>query len=267
MRSPHQMNNSSSEELHTIFVGRERIHIDSLESTNIYATDLLAKSTPSEGTAISASFQTIGRGQIGRYWYGSAGLNVMTSIILYPKFLTASEQFLLSIAISCAIRDVVEFFVPDKLVTIKWPNDIYVNDDKVAGMLVQNALQGSSISNTVVGIGINVNETLFPSDLPNPISILLATHKVHSLTSVYHRLFESIERYYLQLRRGERESLTAKYIGYLYKRGEVQKFLLEDGQEVIGIIKHVEAIGKLVVNIEGKERSFAFRELRMVINQ
>lgn len=260
------MKSTLTNDLSTMFIGRERIHLASIESTNLLALDLLSKSKPSEGTVISTDYQLMGRGQIGRYWYGSAGLNAMCSVILYPKFISASEQFLLSIVTSCAIRELVEGLLPSRDVKIKWPNDIYIDDKKVAGLLIQNSLQGSTIAHSILGIGINVNEVDFPESLPNPTSIFGESQKRESLELIYAKLFSNIEHYYLRLRRGEVEPLRAEYISQLYKRGDVHEFRLENGENVYGIIQHVDRLGKLIVSIEGKEQSFAFRELTMLFD-
>ena len=135
-----------------------------LPSTNQYAQELLSKSKPVEGTVISAQNQHAGRGQIGSSWEAAPGQNLTLSIILYPQFLAIQHQFQLNQSISLGVRDFIAKYV-QKPVKIKWPNDIYVNEKKIGGILIQNTLSGSSIQSTIAGIGINVNQKHFESML------------------------------------------------------------------------------------------------------
>ena len=134
------------------FYGAKHYHLSEIDSTNNYALNLLSKSTPAEGTTISADFQTHGRGQYGRDWLSESTKNLLSSIILYPDFLPANEQFSLSKAVSLAVRNCINSFLPSKEIRIKWPNDIYCDDKKIAGILIQNLLTGNKINVSVIGI-------------------------------------------------------------------------------------------------------------------
>ena len=151
-------------------IGNNHIRLNRVNSTNKYAVEMIAKSKPIEGTVISASFQYEGRGQIGRFWESEAEKNITCSTILRPDFLEASDQFQLNIAISLALHDFISHFLDNKDVKIKWPNDIYVGDKKIAGILLQNSLIGKKVNSTIVGTGININQTEFSGDVPNPTS-------------------------------------------------------------------------------------------------
>jgi len=240
------------------------MHLTTTESTNKYASELLAKGEVAEGMVVTTDYQSMGRGQIGRSWYGSSGLNVMCSLVLKPKFLQPRQQFQLSIAVSCALRRSIAGLSPNKEVAIKWPNDIYVGSRKVAGILIQNSIAGSTITNTIVGMGVNVNEQIFPPDLPNPTSLSLLQGGDLDLPRVYAAIFRDIEYYYLKLRNGHSTHLLAEYHTHLYSRGQVTAFAMADGTEVQGIIEHVDEQGKLVVLMDGVQRSFAFREVRLL---
>jgi len=249
-----------------INIGSHRIQLTEVDSTNTYAQELVSKSNPQEGTAITALYQTLGRGQIGRYWYSSKEKNAMSSVILYPSFLLAKDQFYLSIAVSCAVRKSLANILPSKDVSIKWPNDLYVGDKKVAGLLLQNTLIGNNIGHSIIGIGINVNEEKYPTELPNPTSIFLETRKLTGLEHIYTSIWQELDKYYLQLRLGRKEQLMSEYISYLYGRDMVKQYKREDGTLIHGLIQHVDNQGKLVMLINGEVEKFAFREIRLVVD-
>ena len=132
------------------------IHLEETDSTNKYLNELCNKQCVEELTTITADFQTSGRGQRGNSWESEAGQNLMFSFVLYPTFLKARRQFLLSQIISLAIKEELERYVSN--ISIKWPNDIYWKDKKICGMLIENDLTGVHISRSITGIGINVNQ-------------------------------------------------------------------------------------------------------------
>ncbi len=250
----------------TLFVGREHQHISEVDSTNAYAQKLIAKSNPSEGAVISTSYQTLGRGQIGRTWHSNRSQNILCSTILRPKFLVPKDQFQLNMAISCAIRAFVEDVLSKGLVTIKWPNDVYINHSKVAGLLIQNTISGSTISSAIIGLGININEKNFPTDLPNPTSLSMIKNRVFDIDHLYPTLFSYIEQYYLKLKAGHIDEIRSEYISHLYLKDKVGVYTLSDGSTISAILQHVQEDGKLVLLVDGKERYFSFRELRFPVN-
>mgnify|MGYP003526946868 CR=1 FL=1 len=122
-----------------------------------------------EGTVVSTSFQTKGRGQLTNVWEAEEGKNILCSILLRPTALPIKSQFLISQAISVAIVDVLNTFAED--FSIKWPNDIYYKEEKIAGILIENTLSSKGIDSCIIGLGLNVNQQSFKSDAPNPISL------------------------------------------------------------------------------------------------
>ncbi|MEO0875802.1 MAG: biotin--[acetyl-CoA-carboxylase] ligase, partial [Bacteroidota bacterium] len=177
--------------LNTLFVGNVVQHFEVLPSTNAYATELLAKTAPNEGTVISAAYQEAGRGQIGSSWTASAGENLLLSVILYPRWLVAQQQFLLSRAVALAVADTITHYV-DGQAQVKWPNDVYFGDKKLAGILIQNSLSGKYLQWSVVGIGLNVNEAAFPVDLPKAGSLFLSAGQKFDLAEVQQTLFKRL---------------------------------------------------------------------------
>lgn len=231
----------------TLFVGKVVLHFPILDSTNKYALELLAKSRPTEGTVISTSEQVAGRGQIGRSWVSEPHQNIAASIIFYPSFLAVRQQFLLSQAVALGVAECLEKYLDKKEVKVKWPNDIYAGSGKLAGILIQNSLSGTRIVSSVVGIGINVNQTGFPSELPNPSSLFLETGNTFDLPSLLDDLCYHLETRYLQLRGGSLSELRSDYHARLYRLEENICFQPREGRPFQGSICGVDEQGQLLV--------------------
>ncbi len=249
--------------INTLFIGRNFEEHPELASTNAHAQLLLSKSKPSEGTVISAQNQTAGRGQIGSLWESEPDKNLNLSILFYPTFLPVPQQFQLNQAICLGVRDFVAKYV-QKTVKIKWSNDIYVNDNKICGILIQNTLKGVQIQSSIVGIGINVNQTEFLSQPPNPTSFKLETHRDFDLTAMKRTLCECIEPRYFQLKNGRHDELYLDYLSHLYRYQELALFQRPNGEAFMGMIMGVSDIGKLQIETSGKMEEFGIKEVKFV---
>lgn len=215
-------------------------------STNATLLSMVAKNSPSEGTAILAHYQTQGRGQIGRKWHSKAGLNLLTSLLLRPNSLAISDQYLLNVYLSIAISDYIIAQGIDEI-SIKWPNDIYIGHSKVCGLLIQCSLKGKTIQSAVVGIGLNLNQTLWPSYLPNPISLSSATSLSYDITAEAMRVYACLDKRYQQLLDGDHDSLLRTYHDRLYGRDTVATYYIE-GQAAEGRIKGIDNEGRLLID-------------------
>jgi len=252
----------------SLLIGHQHIRLKRVHSTNKYAVDIISKSKPIEGTVISASFQYDGRGQIGRYWESEEGKNITCSTILRPKFLMAHDQFQLNMAVSLAILDFIEHFISDKKhkVQIKWPNDIYVNDEKIAGILIQNALVGKFINSSVIGTGININQVSFSDKTPNPTSLAKILNFEVDIEMAIQWLFRFLTKRYLQLSSGLVEAIRNEFLENLYRKETWANFEDENGSIFSGKIIGVDEIGQLVIELRnGTNKSFAFREVKFII--
>ena len=156
-------------------IGIKIIKLDEIDSTNNYTSKLLANSNVIEGTVVVAKAQSSGRGQLSNQWESEYGKNILASFVFYPKFLPVQQQFLLSKVIALGVRDLLTLFV-DK-VKVKWPNDIYIDNKKVAGILIENSIMGHTLESSIAGVGININQTVFLSDAPNPVSLIYSLKK------------------------------------------------------------------------------------------
>lgn len=249
----------------TLFVGKVIHHFENLPSTNDYANNLLSKSKPSEGTVISTYNQTKGKGQHGSIWESSVNQNLTLSILLQPSFLLPKHQFWLSQAIALAVRDFVADFVIHKKVFIKWSNDIYIEDEKVAGILIQNIISGSSISHSIIGIGININQTNFGFDSHRKAtSLAKANQKNYNLDELRQHLFWYIEVHYLQLKSNKIHKIQADYMDLLYKYQVPHLYELPNGERFTGFIQGLTPFGNLVINKNGELLTFGIKEVKFL---
>ncbi len=248
----------------TLFVGKVLFEFDSLNSTNQYAYELLAKERPAEGTVILTHNQYAGKGQATNKWESEPLKNLTFTIILYPKFLPARKQFLLNQVVSLSVFDTLKKYISDGL-TIKWPNDIYVFDKKITGILIQNSLKGSSLQSTIIGIGLNVNQKQFISDAPNPTSLALEIGKIVDLKTLLAEFCQHLESNYLQLKGGQTTQLQQRYLNALYRLKQQQHYRRGDGSIFKGQIMGVTDIGKLIIKTQNGIEEFAFKEVSYLL--
>lgn len=227
----------------TLFVGQIINYLPSCQSTNDEAADLIAQRDPSEGTLVVTDHQTAGRGQRGNVWQARPGQNLTFSLILKPTFLRATDQFWLNMAISLGIIDVLQPSISGT-VCIKWPNDIYVNDQKMGGILIENTLHGYGIAWSVAGIGLNVNQADFEYPTATSMQQQAPLANGYDLPGLLRSGCECIEQRYLQLRAGRRDEMKADYLARLYRYRQVHTF--ESGERTFqGQITGVDPLGRL----------------------
>lgn len=237
------------------------ITLEQCESTNALARDA---SRYHHGDIIVAIAQTAGRGQRGNRWESEAGRNLTFSIVLEPKHIGASEQFMLSEAVALAIADTLQQFAIDS--RIKWTNDIYVGDRKICGILIENELLDSHLTRSVVGIGLNVNQTLFSSWIPNPTSMASETGINYNTDEVLKVLAARIEERTAMLDDNlGRGRIENDYHALLYRRDECHRYRLADGRTVEGTIRGVRARGELIVEFDGELHEFLFKQIEFII--
>ncbi len=240
------------------------ISLDETSSTNSDLKQLLQKQPLPEGSVVKADFQTQGRGQAGNSWFSGKGYNLLFSFVLYPSFVMAKEQFIISRIVSLALKKVLDQYVDN--ISIKWPNDIYWKDKKIAGMLIENSLMGQQINFSVVGIGLNVNQDEFPSELPNPVSIKQITGNEYNRDEVLKKFFEVFFHLYHSLQHGEEQCIEQDYINQLYRRDGYHWYEDKDGR-FEGKIKDVLPSGHLILEtlIGDEERQYAFKEVSFAL--
>ncbi len=244
----------------TLIIGKVLQELESCLSTNLYAKQLLAKSKPLEGTAISTDNQTAGRGQYGNNWQSEAGKNIAFSVILYPK-IPVSEQFYISKITSLACVKALKS-ISNLDFEIKWPNDIYYKNQKLGGILIENQIAGNNISNSVVGIGINLNQETF-DNLPHASSLFLLVRYLLSRKKCLEILIQHLDAEYLRLKQGNYAKIDAEY-HQLLKAYQTEFTFKEDGEIKIGVVQEVNKAGQLVVAVKGEMKAYNFKEIEWV---
>lgn len=241
------------------------ITVDETSSTNT----LLKEMNASHGTAVMAIRQTAGRGQRGNTWESEPGKNVTLSIILRPKSLPAADQFVISMIVAVAtarlVSDYLKIAQVDKKVTVKWPNDIYVGEKKISGILIENAISSGAVASSIIGIGLNVNQVKFLSDAPNPISLANITGCEYDVSEVAERLVEKILNLYDEtVLAGKIPELEQTYRSLLYRRTGIYQWReAETGRVFKAEIYGIDPFGRLMLkeDLKATPTAYAFKEV------
>ena len=244
----------------TLFTGQQLVWLPSCPSTNSEAQTLVGQNRASEGCTVITDAQTAGRGQRGNGWEAAPGENLTLSVVLFPTFLTAVAQFALSQAVALAVYDWASSLLgAESALKMKWPNDLYFGGQKLGGILIENALGGSKIQHSIVGMGLNVNQQRFA--VTTATSLAQLTGRRYQLATVAALLLECLERRYLQLRAGQIGALRKAYLQVLYRYQEKHPYEV-DGRLVEGTIVGVEEDGRLALELNGEVRRFGLQEIR-----
>ena len=228
------------------------IHIDETDSTNRWLK------AHGEGTmVVVADYQTAGKGCGTNSWESERGKNLTFSMLIHPTDIPASQQFRITEVVSVALCEVLEQYIGD--VSIKWPNDIYMGDKKICGVLIENRLQGNVIVDSIIGIGLNVNQTEFVSDAPNPVSLRQLLGREIDREALLHDFLETLETV------SSSETTYSAYRNKLFRMGKQAVFSDETGR-FEGTIQDVETDGRLLIkDLSGQARRYAFKEVQFVI--
>ena len=242
----------------TQFIGQHIIYEAVCASTNRLAAQCLDKMAVSEGAVVVTDHQYQGRGQRGNTWYSEPHKNLTFSVVLHPTFLAAQQIFSLNIITALAIQNVLAYYIPSGL-CIKWPNDIYYQDKKLGGILIENVLEKRTIKASIIGIGLNVNQSCFT--LPMPTSLSLVCQRTFSLPQLLTQILARLERNYLQLRAQGIAPLKAAYLENMYWMYEIHTF--KDKHHTFqGAIKGIDAVGRLVLErADGTSKNYNMQEI------
>jgi BirA family biotin operon repressor/biotin-[acetyl-CoA-carboxylase] ligase len=245
----------------------EIIYLEETNSTNVYVQQLLSNGkNVEEGTLVWTGFQTAGRGQSLNTWESEKDANLTFSILLCPDFLPVTGQFLLSQVAALGIVDFLSSFCKLQNLSIKWPNDIYWKDKKICGMLIENLLSGTSISHAILGIGININQTVFKGDAPNPVSVRQINGETYDLNLAIGFVRDAILKRYMQLLRDEKGQIRKDYTDALY-RGKGYFIYKDKSGDFLACIKEIRDTGILVLETDaGEKRAYAFKEVAFVMD-
>ena len=240
-------------------------HIPVLQSTNEYMQKLIENKDYAEGLVITTDYQEKGKGHGNNTWESQKGQNLLFSLLLKPSFIEPSGQFALTECISLALVRSLKKIIPEKTITIKWPNDIYIDNMKVGGILIQNTIRGNEIANTIAGIGLNVSQLTFPSELPNPISIRQVTGHEHNRDEVLQTILREIGEIYSRMpEAGYHKLMRSDYHENLYRFKEWSQF--RDTGVFRAMITGVDRFGQLQLMKEsGEIFSYGYKEIEYVI--
>ena len=239
-----------------VFSKSRIICVQQTASTNSHLLQLSNVENLAEGTIVVTDQQTQGRGHGDNSWESEPGANLTFSIILYP--ISSVCAFVLSKAISLAVYDFVSQYVPD--VSVKWPNDVYVGERKIAGILIENFFEGPWLTKSIVGIGLNINQESFLSDAPNPVSLRQLTGKTYPLENCLQDLHAHIAVRYRMITENA-DKLNSDYLQNLYRFGQLNRFSVDDilfDATITGVNEY----GMLeITTVDGKRKTFGLKEI------
>jgi len=246
-----------------MIIGSKLFFFKNLPSTNAEAANLLKTNDLPEGSVIYTNYQSAGKGQVDNKWESEDGKNLLISIVLYPSMINPSDQFLISMAISLGVCDFTKRYVQD--CSIKWPNDIYVKNDKIAGILIENSICGDKIKKTIAGIGLNINQQKFLGDAQNPVSLSLLTGLNFDLGICLSQLTSDLDRRYKQLISENFTQIRNEYISLLYRLDEWNDYCDKSGRYK-GCIKTVSENGRLQIEKQsGEIVKYSFKEVEFIL--
>ena len=238
------------------------LRYETLDSTNRFLREYI----PPQGekmTVAVCSYQTNGRGQGSNRWESEAGKNLLFSILTHPRTVPARQQFVLSMAEALAQKDALDTYTGG--IPLKWPNDVYWNDMKIAGTLIETRISGGMVTDCITGTGINVNQRHFSGDAPNPVSLLNVTGREADLSRLLETVMDAFCKYYDMACRGGYDYISKRYHEALYRRTGVYEYEDSGGRFLAEIVR-VEATGRIVLRRSGGDiRGYAFKEVRFVI--
>lgn len=245
------------------------IALDETDSTSNYLTRLCQEQNVTEYTTVTARYQSAGKGQRGNHWEAEPGRNLLFSFVLYPTFLEARRQFVLSQLVALSVKEELSTYTDG--IRIKWPNDIYYGNDKICGMLLENDLNGHTIARCIAGIGVNINQETFHSDAPNPISLKQITGQVHDINAILYGIMQKVNSYYTLLQASDAENaakdIARRYAAALYRNTGYHTYADAQGRFNARLLR-VEPDGRFVLEDEkGQQRSYLFKEVQYVLNE
>ena len=239
----------------TLILGKKLHYLTSCHSTNDVALDMVRNNKAHEGDVVVTANQTAGRGQRGNSWEAQPGLNLTCSVILKPTYLRASGQFHLNMTVALGVLDYLRKM--DSSFILKWPNDIFWNENKVGGILIQNTLKGAQLEWSVVGIGLNVNQDRF--DHPKAISLKMIAGETFDLQHVLEGVMQGLEGHYLRSKNRTYDQMKEEYLPHLLGYGSQRRY--KATEEFYATITDVTQAGKLELD-DGREiRQFDIKEV------
>ncbi|QRM87983.1 biotin--[acetyl-CoA-carboxylase] ligase [Lacinutrix sp. WUR7] len=224
------------------------IKLNAINSTNTFLKELSSEEGVVDYTVVQTDYQTNGRGQMGTLWTANSGENLMFSVFKDVSFLNFNQHFYISITVAIALIKTLEKHQISKL-SIKWPNDILSENKKICGVLIENSIKQNKFKDSIIGIGLNVNQTNF-ENLPQASSLQLLTGRVFNVDEILYDFIENLKHYFMLLEKGDLEILKTTYEKYLFRKKKPSTFKDIEGKMFSGIIQSVSQNGNLQVLLE-----------------
>ena len=239
------------------------IHVVATTSTNTTLDELCNRQQLPNLTCVYTDFQSAGRGQRGNSWESEKGANLLFSVVFFPDFLPANQQFYLSQVNALALQETLSQYADD--ITVKWPNDIYWKDMKLCGTLIENDLMGMNLSRSIAGTGVNINQMKFVSDAPNPVSLRQITGQTYEIRTILNQILERTAYYYDLLKQGKGEEIANRYCEVLYRKEGLHTYRDANGIFRASIVE-IQPTGRLILeDEEGNIRPYLFKEVSCVL--
>lgn len=239
------------------------IKLDAIDSTNSFLKEWSGAEALQDYTVVVAKHQTKGRGQMGTVWDSQQSKNLMFSVYKAVGFIPFEQHFYLSIVTALALVKTLKSFNIPKL-NIKWPNDILSAEKKISGVLIENVIKQNALSSSVIGVGLNVNQTIF-NNLPKASSMCLISGKAFDLDEILHVFLENLKRYFLVFEAGDLEALKLEYESKLFRKNKPSTFKDAEGELFSGFIKGVSQSGNLIVLLEDEvAKEFSLKEVTLL---
>ena len=247
------------------------IHLEETESTNHWLKEHRDEDFGTgahTALVVVADFQTAGKGCGSNTWESERGKNLLFSVMLHPRQVPATSQFILSMANALALKAALDEYIGE--VKIKWPNDIYWQDRKICGTLIETTMRGNTIDSCVIGTGINVNQRLFVSDAPNPVSLSQILGREVDCEELLKGVLRKMSDYMELVEQGAWEQIRACYRAHLYRLGEIRDYWIGDRRESCKLVDvsddgHLQLLLMSGQGAEQEMASFAFKEVQFII--
>lgn len=241
------------------YLMKKTVFIKETHSTNNLLREMIREQNAPELFVVRTDFQTAGKGQVGNTWESEKGKNLLFSMVLYPSQIAIEEQFIVSQLVSVAIKQTLDKYADG--FSIKWPNDIYWNEKKIAGILIENSLQAGKIKWMIIGVGLNVNQEIFESNAPNPVSLKQITGKRQARKVILNEMCKKIELLYTRL---DYSTIRTAYTESLYRKNGFYPFRA-DGETFEARISQIHPGGQMELETQsGEIRGFYFKEVEYV---
>lgn len=244
-------------------IGNTVLHYKQTASTNDLAKQLIQHHSVPNGTVVVTTYQTQGRGQQNKDWESEAGKNLLCTFIINERDLYFQHQIFFNMAVSCAVRKCIAQLLPSHIVQIKWPNDLYVNKKKIAGILIENIVVGETWKNALVGIGINVNQTNFAHESATSIQLLNETNT--DVNGVLSALSKQLTAYLTAMNDAGKETIHAEYNAHLLQIGETNRYIA-GGMEKEAKLLGIDQYGRVMMESNNQVETYQHGEIKLIIS-